>query len=156
MKNHIVWERLNKSTYARQSPISGTGLFAALPIPKGFVFGQYEGRILSPKELVAEDQTYYWCLENGKVIDGALGGNNTRFLNHSCNPNCEGFEKDGHVYFRAIRKIKMGQELTIDYNLGYLGASVSKRELAQAKKELKCFCGSKKCRGHMMDPTLFE
>jgi hypothetical protein len=63
------------------------------------------------------------------------------FVNHSCQPNCETDEIDGHVYIFAIRNIKPGEELTYDY------------WLYDGDDDAPCYCGSKKCRGSMYSPT---
>lgn len=57
--------------------------------------------------------TFLFSLDDGRVIDAAIGGNAARWINHSCAPNCETYEDDrGRVYVAARRKIRPGEELS--------------------------------------------
>jgi len=91
--------------------------------------------------------TFLFGLEDGRVIDATLGGNVARWINHSCDPNCEAFE-DGarRIFVEARRTIRPGEELTYDYRLVVEGR-MSKRERAQ----YACRCGSRKCRGSLLE-----
>ena len=91
--------------------------------------------------------TFYFSLENGKTIDANYGGNDARWINHSCAPNCESDEVEGRVFIRALRDIKPGEELFYDY-----GLSIDARYTAKLKKEYECRCGARKCRGTMLAP----
>src|SRR5688500_14111701 len=76
----------------RCSPVHGNGVFAVRSLPPGLVVGTYEGRRYAPSE--AHDMpsdaalTYVFGLSDGTLIDGSDGGNATRHINHSCEPNC--------------------------------------------------------------------
>ena len=70
-----------------------------------------------------------------------------RWINHSCNPNCEADEDEGRVFIKALRNIKAGEELNYDYGLILDG-----RHTAKIKKEFACRCGSRKCRGTLLAP----
>jgi uncharacterized protein len=91
--------------------------------------------------------TFFFVLSSGTVIDGHVGGNDARWINHSCEPNCESEEGRGgkRVYVRALRDIKRGEELNYDYGLVLDGRITKKRKL-----EYACFCGTEQCRGTML------
>ena len=91
--------------------------------------------------------TFIFGLDNGKVIDASLDGNDARWINHSCDPNCEAIEEeDGGVFIYAMRTIQPGEELNYDYRLSVDGKP-SKKE----RKRYACHCGSENCRGTMLD-----
>ena len=75
----------------------------------------------------------------------AVGGNDARFINHSCEPNCETEVADGGIWIRAIRNIQPGVELTYDYSL-----EIEKRASRKRRDEYACRCGAPKCRGTML------
>jgi hypothetical protein len=57
-------------------------------------------------------------LADGRVIDDSIGGNSARWLNHSCQPNCEAIEDErGRVFIKAIRDVMPGDKLCIAYGL---------------------------------------
>jgi uncharacterized protein len=80
------------------------------------------------------------------VIDANVGGNAARWINHSCEPNCETEEsEDGRVYIQAIRNIRAGEELLYDY-----GLVIDERITPALKRLFQCHCGSQQCRGTML------
>jgi uncharacterized protein len=81
------------------------------------------------------------------VIDAAVGGNDARFINHSCDPNCEAVEDDRRIFIEAVRAIAPGDELTYDY-------SYTRDETQSEEDEAlyACRCGSPKCRGTILEP----
>jgi hypothetical protein len=81
------------------------------------------------------------------VIDAKHGGNSSRWINHSCKPNCEADEEGGRVFIKALRNIKAGEELFYDYGL-IIDAPYTKKLLA----EYPCWCGAKNCRGTLLAP----
>ena len=94
----------------------------------------------------AEDgHTFYFDLDDGRVIDGAQGGTSARWVNHSCAPNCEAEQDGSRVFFLALRDIKPGEELFIDY-----GLIVEGRKTAALKRLYACRCGADTCRGTML------
>jgi SET domain-containing protein len=133
----------------RHSPVHGHGVFALKPLPPGSVIGLYTGRRYTPEALVARQWdnalTYVFGLSDGSAIDGADGGNATRYINHSCAPNCAAFEiedDDGHLWVEveALTRIAPGQELFIDYSLDTKDAGAG---------SYRCCCGAALCRGTM-------
>ena len=87
----------SKRIIVKNSPIHGKGVFAADLLNKGETIIEYEGQRISWKEAVKRhphdpsqpNHTFYFSLESGKVIDGNVDGNDARWINHSCKPNCE-------------------------------------------------------------------
>jgi SET domain-containing protein len=93
---------------------------------------------------------YFFGLGDGKrVIDPSVDGNEARFINHSCNPNCETREYRGRVFVYALRKIRLGEELFYDYRMG-LDDDVPRTK--EIEDECRCCCGSPKCRGTLLAP----
>jgi SET domain-containing protein len=143
----------------QNSPIHGNGVFATENIRKGDCIIEYKGERISwktalkrhPHDPLQPNHTFYFSLTNGKVIDGKVKGNDARWINHSCAPNCVAHElkdkKDRlHVFLFAKKNIKLGEELFYDYCLDLEDEKPSKEQ----KKNYLCKCGSKKCRGTML------
>lgn len=137
----------------RHSPIHGNGVFAARKIPAGTRIIEYGGKRITEKQ--AEKRfgldpdnpyhTFFFSLESGKLIDGGDQGNEARWINHSCEPNCEAQEEKGHVYIHALRDITRGEELSYDYGL------VIEEKMSKALKQAyACRCGAPSCRGTML------
>ena len=81
------------------------------------------------------------------MIDGGSGGNDSRYINHACEPNCEAFEEDGRVYVYSQQEIEQGEELNYNYALIY-----EERHTAAVKKLFECRCGAPSCTGTMLAP----
>ncbi len=137
----------------RHSKIHGNGVFAARKIPAGARIIEYQGKRISDKQAekrFGQDpdnpfHTFFFSLESGKLIDGGDEGNDARWINHSCEPNCEAQEEKGRVFIHALRDITRGEELNYDYGL------VIDDKLTKAlKKAYACRCGSENCRGTML------
>ena len=138
----------------RKSPIHRRGVFATRRIPKGATILEYKGKRSSWKEALRradsdpKDPTHTFLFErdDGTLIDAGIGGNAARWVNHSCDPNCETYEDDaGRVFIKARRQIRPGEELTYDYCLTLPGR-LSRRESAL----YACHCLSSKCRGSLL------
>ena len=137
----------------RQSAVHGRGVFAARPIRKGRRIIEYTGRRVAWKNIPANvngTHTFLFGINDGTdVIDPKVGGNEARWINHSCDPNCEAIEEeDGRVFIHALRTIRAGEELTYDYQL-----QVDEPITRAVKAESACHCGSANCRGTMLDPS---
>ena len=139
----------------RQSPIHGVGAYATRPIRKGARVGEYVGERISQAEgdrryddeAMANHHTFLFTVTSRTVIDAAVGGNDTRFINHSCAPNCEAVIEDGRVFIDAVRPIPVGSELFYDY--------AYERETdatVQDEARYPCRCGSSHCRGTILAP----
>jgi uncharacterized protein len=139
---------------ARHSSIHGTGVYAIAPIKKGTRVIEYLGERISHAEadsryeLKGDDDghTFLFIASNRTVIDAGVNGNDARFINHSCAPNCETVIENSRVFIDAIRNIKPGEELGYDYQLTWESTD-DPAELAL----YACRCGAKKCRGTMLD-----
>lgn len=138
----------------KTSRIHGRGVYAGRPLKKGERVIEYKGERITwkqadrrpPSDPDDPNHTFFFSLEDGKyVIDANVGGNAARWINHACDPNCESSEEDGRVYISAIRDIKAGEELFYDYAL-----VVEERVTPTLKREFKCLCGAKECRGTML------
>jgi SET domain-containing protein len=143
-----------KRTVVKRSKIHGRGLYAGRDLPKGEELIEYRGKIITwdeaQEKYESDDEseeglTYFFDLGDGRVIDGADGGNGARFINHGCKPNCEAIDHDGRIWIHTLRKIKAGEEFLIDYSL-IVDDSLDEDERAV----YACRCGAKKCRGTML------
>ncbi|SNS15634.1 hypothetical protein SAMN06265795_101281 [Noviherbaspirillum humi] len=143
-----------KPFYAvRDSKVHGKGVFATRKIPAGTRIIEYGGERISwrkaEKRHQAQDSesghTFFFSLESGRIIDGGSEGNDARWINHSCAPNCEAREEDRKVYIYAVRDIARGEELNYDY-----GLQLEERHTAKLKRIYGCRCGAPECRGTML------
>jgi hypothetical protein len=136
------------------SPIHGRGVRALMPIKKGSRVIEYLGERVSHDEadrrydLKGQDDghTFLFIASNRTVIDAGVDGNEARYVNHSCAPNCETVIEKSRVFIEAIRNIKPGDELGYDYQLTW-DSKDDPAELAN----YACRCGAKRCRGTMLD-----
>ena len=139
----------------RASGIHGKGVFALRPIEAGDTVIEYTGRMLTwkaaqkraPHNPDEPNHTFFFHIDDKRVIDGGDGGNAAKWINHACGPNCEADEDDGRVFIKALRDIAPGEELNYDYGLILDG-----RHTAKVKKEFECRCGTPECRGTMLAP----
>lgn len=139
----------------RHSPIHGYGAFAARRIRKGTRIIEYQGERIAPAEGdrryadAPDDSIILLFTVNKRVtIDAGVGGNDARFINHSCDPNCETVDEDAHIYIEAIRTIQPGEELSYDYHL-----TRDEGDGPKAEAKYACKCGSPNCRGTMLEPA---
>ncbi len=138
----------------QNSPIHGRGVFALTTLAAGDPIIEYKGEIITAREAQrrvdrssAEDgHTFFFNLDDGRMIDGAQRGNSARWINHSCNPNCEAEQQGDRIFIRATRKIAEGREIFIDYQLDIDG-----RRTAALKRMYACLCGARQCRGTMLN-----
>jgi Proteins containing SET domain len=137
----------------RDSPIQGLGAFATQAIAAGSRIIEYAGQRITPAEADerypdgAEERhhTYLFAIDDDVVIDAAFHGNEARFINHSCDPNCDAVIDDGRIWIDAIRDIAPGDELAYDY--AYV---LKERHTPAAKRLYPCSCGSANCRGTIL------
>jgi SET domain-containing protein len=106
----------------RNSKLHGWGVFARQDIPKNKRIIAYTGEKVGSAESLKRERRYLktgniWCfkLNSRWVIDGHVGGNDARYINHSCTPNCYTQIVDGIIWVRAARNIRKGEELTYNY-----------------------------------------
>ena len=116
---------------------------------------EYVGEVISWEEALRRhphdpqnpNHTFYFHVDETHVIDGKHSGNSSRWINHSCKPNCEAEESNGRIFIKTLCNIKAGEELFFDYGL-IIDARYTKKLLA----EYACWCGAKSCRGTMLGP----
>jgi uncharacterized protein len=139
----------------RDSGVHGRGVYAKAPIAAGATIIEYTGERISWEEAVERhphdpsqpNHTFYFHIDGGLVIDALYGGNDARWINHACEPNCEADEVDGRVFIKALRDLTPGEELFYDY-----GLVLDERHTAKVKKQFACWCGAATCRGTMLAP----
>jgi len=150
-----------KKIATRKSPIHGNGMFAVAQIRKGERLIEYKGRRRSHEDVDADESgdvesghTFLFTLNDDWVIDANFEGNDARWINHSCDPNCEAVldededdPKKSRVFIESIRAIRPGEELTYDY-----GITLAERHTPRLKKIWACRCGAKNCTGTMLKP----
>lgn len=136
----------------RRSPVHGNGVFALRRLRVGERLIEYKGKILGWKRAVRAHQrngrdghTFLFGLSDGRVIDGAQGGNSSRWINHACDANCQAVEIGERVYIDVTRSISPGEEIFIDY-----GLHVDECVTEETQREYACHCGSDACRGTML------
>jgi uncharacterized protein len=146
---------VNKYFELRQSEIQGRGGFATRPIRKGTRIIEYLGERISHDEAdkryddtgMGRHHTFLFSIDTKTVIDAAVNGNEARFINHSCAPNCEAIDERKRIYIEAIRDIAAGEELTYDYAYERDGT-----EDEEWERLYMCKCGAPTCRGTILAP----
>jgi hypothetical protein len=139
----------------RRSDVHGNGVFALQDLAEGETLIEYKGEVINWKEALRRhphdpaqpNHTFYFHIDDGRVIDGNVKGNDARWINHSCEPNCEADETDGRVYIKALRNIAAGEELNYDY-----GLIIDEPYTEKLLSEFPCWCGSEQCRGTLLTP----
>jgi SET domain-containing protein len=137
----------------RQSTVQGLGAFATRPIPAGVRLIEYTGQRLTPAEADARypdvegerHHTFLFAIDDEIVIDAAYEGNEARFINHSCDPNCDAVIDDSRIWIETIRDVGAGEELAYDY--AYV---LDERHSPAAKRRFPCHCGTAACRGTIL------
>ncbi|MFH0132741.1 SET domain-containing protein [Variovorax sp. VaC1] len=147
--------RTRRRIQMRRSDVHGNGVFAVQDLAEGETLIEYKGEVISWKEALRRhphdpaqpNHTFYFHIDDGRVIDGNVKGNDARWINHSCEPNCEADEVDGRVYIKALRNIAAGEELNYDY-----GLIIDEPYTPKLLSEFPCWCGSEQCRGTLLTP----
>lgn len=143
----------------RPSAIQGTGAFATRRIRKGSRIIEYIGERITQEEAdrryddeaMERHHTFLFNLDDDGVLDAGTIHNESRYINHSCDPNCEALIEKGHIYIYALRDIEPGQELVYDY------AYERTEDMGPDAEALYvCKCGSPKCRGTILAPPKKE
>ena len=154
-KSNAQANSAGRKIQTRKSGIHGKGVFAVQDIAEGETLIEYVGEVVSweeaqrrhPHDPKDPNHTFYFHVDEDRVIDAKYGGNSSRWINHSCDPNCEADEEDGRVFIKALQNIPAGTELNYDYGL-ILDEPYTKKVLA----EYPCWCGAKNCRGTLLAP----
>jgi SET domain-containing protein len=131
-------------------------VFALCAIPAGQRILEYRGEVTSWRRASARfrrsgipGHTFIFGLADGRVIDGSVGGNSARWLNNSCQPNCEAVEDErGRVFIETLRDVMPGDELCIAY-----GLTIDEAITPEILADYCCRCGAKRCSGSMLAPA---
>jgi hypothetical protein len=140
----------------RRSKVHGLGAFATRRIRKGARICEYVGERVSHKEADSryeskaddDNHTFLFIVDRGVVIDGGVDGNDSRFINHGCDPNCESVIENRRVYIEATRTIQPGEEIKYDYSIGR-----DDDDPPNVDEVYACRCGATSCRGTMLWPA---
>ena len=125
------------------SRIHCDGLFAAIDLKKGMRIIRYTGEKITREESdrrLEAGNVYIFGLDERYSIDGKDLGNTARYINHSCDPNCQTEQFNNTIWIVAIKDIQEGEELT--YNYGYDDKDYENNP---------CNCGAKNCCGYILD-----
>jgi hypothetical protein len=136
----------------RRSRIQGRGVFATRAIRTGQRLIRYVGEPITHEEADrryddrgGRHHTFLFVLDDDTVLDARRGGNEARYINHSCEPNCETVIEDGEIWIEAIKPIAAETELVYDYRFEWDDAYE-----AEDVRYYACRCGSAKCRGTIL------
>lgn len=138
----------------RRSGIHGKGAFALQTIPKGTRIVEYKGEKISwamvnrrypDDDEEGQNHTFLFEIDDEWVIDGNRGGNSARWINHSCNPNCEAVGEGDRIFIEAVKTIPNGAELVYDYNI-----QLDEAHTPTMKKRYRCLCRARNCRGTIL------
>eukprot|EP01080_Neovahlkampfia_damariscottae_P010604 gene10604-3122_t len=145
----------NKNIEVKQVPKKGKGLFAKKDIKKDEFIIEYVGEVLDTDMLEKridddpDDHFYYLTLSSNRIIDASRKGNNARYINHCCTPNCKtqkwNVGNEIKIGIFTIKDVKKGTELTFDYDFECYGTQLQ-----------VCHCGSKECRGTITKKKTIE
>jgi SET domain-containing protein len=142
----------------RSSTIDGRGAFALQRIPANKRLIEYTGERVTHEVADArydEDEargnthTVLFAIDETMVIDAGVGGNDARFFNHSCDPNCTSEIVRRRVYLKTLREIMPGEELVYDYEIPNEGESEE-----DALRKYPCHCGAPNCRRTLLLPPV--
>ncbi|MCJ7798222.1 MAG: SET domain-containing protein-lysine N-methyltransferase [Polaromonas sp.] len=142
----------------RLSGVHGKGVFALQDLAEGETLIEYVGEVISwpealrrhPHDPAHPNHTFYFHVDANHVIDAKVGGNSSRWINHSCAPNCQtevSDEDGGRVFIKALRNIRAGEELFYDY-----GLIIDARYTPKLRADYPCWCGAANCRGTLLAP----
>ena len=143
-----------RSFEVRSSRVGGLGVFATRKIAKGTRLIEYTGERLTAAESDArypEDDesgnhhTFLFSIDDDVVIDAAFHGNDARWINHSCDPNCDAVVENGRLWIETIREVRRGEELAYDY-----AYELEERHSPAAKRRYPCRCGAANFRGTIL------
>jgi SET domain-containing protein len=137
----------------RKSTIQGRGAFAIRWIPAGTRIIEYLGERISSEEAdtrydddtMGRHHTFLFAVDDDTVIDAGVRGNAARFINHSCEPNCEAVDYGGRIFIEALRDIAPGEELFYDY-----AYELDEPLTPALKRRYPCQCGAANCRGTIL------
>jgi SET domain-containing protein len=138
----------------RHSTVHGYGVFAARRIRKGTTIIEYLGDRVSHAQADAryenkdpnDNHTFLFTVDAKTVIDAGVNGNEARYVNHGCDPNCESTTVNKRIFIEAIRTIQPGEELSYDYQI-----QRDDDDAPNVDEIYACRCGARSCRGSMLE-----
>jgi SET domain-containing protein len=138
----------------RHSRVHGHGVFALRRIRRGTNIIEYLGERVSHERADAryadkhplDGHTFLFTVDGKTVIDAGINGNEARFVNHGCDPNCQTVQIGKRIFIEAIRTIRPGEELAYDYRI-----QRDADDPADIDEIFRCLCGAKSCRGTMLE-----
>src|ERR1017187_669102 len=138
----------------RHSPIHGYGVFVLRRIRKGTRIVEYLGERISHEEADAryvdkgsqDNHTFLFTVDAKTVIDAGLNGNEARYINHGCDPNCQSISVARRIFVESLRTIQPGEELAYDYQI-----QRDPDDAPDVEKGFACRCGVQNCRGSMLE-----
>ena len=119
--------------YIIRRSVTGLGLFATEPIPKGKRIIEYTGPLISNEVVERSNGRYFFGVNSKWSIDGSGRSNIARYINHSCRPNAEAFISARRVWIWSRRNIRVGEEITYDYGEEYFEGVIQPRGCKCAK-----------------------
>ena len=138
----------------RHSRVHGYGVFALRRIRRGTNIIEYLGERVSHELADARyadkqplnGHTFLFTVDGKMVIDAGINGNEARFVNHGCDPNCQTVQIGKRIFIEAIRTIRPGEELAYDYRI-----QRDADDPADVDVVFRCLCGAQNCRGSMLE-----
>ncbi len=128
---------------------AGKGVFAKRDLPAGTRVAEYTGVVCRDADYALEDEGDYvvlFSIGKGRVIDPRKGGGSVaRWMNHSCDPNCEATQDGDRIFIETVKPVPAGGELFYNYDV-----RLGRRANAEDRRKYACRCGSPKCRGTML------
>jgi uncharacterized protein len=148
-------DRRSPMIEVRHSPVHGYGVFALRRIRRGTTVIEYLGDRITHEEAderyadkdEKDNHTFLFTVNSKIVIDAGRNGNEARFINHGCEPNCESGIMAKRVFIDAMRTIQPGEELVYDYQI-----TRDPDDPDDVDEIYACRCGAPGCRGSMLEP----
>lgn len=131
-------DKLTHGLSVLKSLLDGVGCFANIRFPKNSLIAEYAGERITRREAMwrmrGTEGKRISELDADCYIDGSIGGNDTQYINHSCEPNADVLIIDGLMIVFALQEIMPGEELTVDYLNSF------------AEDQSVCHCRTPSCR----------
>jgi uncharacterized protein len=139
----------------RHSAIHGYGVFALRRIRTGTRIVEYLGERINHEEAdqryedkgSRDNHTFLFTVDAKTVIDAGVNGNEARYINHGCEPNCQSINVARRIFVESIRTIQPGDELAYDYSI-----QRDPHDAPDVDEVFACRCGVQDCRGSMLEP----
>lgn len=129
------------------SKIHGQGVFALIAVGRGEPVLEYLGEKITKAESARRCELQNWrifALDGEFDLDGDFDWNPARFVNHSCDPNCEAGCESARIWLTALRDIAPGEEITFNYGYDW-----------EAYQDHPCHCGAAGCVGFIVAEEFF-